>query len=147
MELILDVANNQNKSEMFLHSPIVQISEKLDFFKDRINDLSMKFLSLTFHNKREAFIRGICRHFLNLVSEEQNIKWGIITTAIEVDDDIITGVESYLESELGFKVRLIRRINPHIIGGLILRIGEKQYDASIATQFRKMKKKLLTAQA
>jgi F-type H+-transporting ATPase subunit delta len=48
-----------------------------------------------------------------------------------------------MEKELGSQVEISARINPGIIGGMILRIDDKQYDASIAAQLNKIKKELL----
>lgn len=48
-----------------------------------------------------------------------------------------------MEKELAAKIELSTQVNPDIIGGMILRLDDKQYDASIATQLKKVKQTLL----
>ena len=51
-----------------------------------------------------------------------------------------------LEKELGAKIELSAKVNPELIGGMILRVDDKQYDASVLTQLKKLKQKMLKAQ-
>lgn len=68
-----------------------------------------------------------------------------MTTAQPIDQKLLKRAEKILETELGTPVELTGRVNPHIIGGMILRIDDKQYDDSLATRLKKMKQKLLSS--
>jgi F-type H+-transporting ATPase subunit delta len=70
----------------------------------------------------------------------------VLTTAIQIDQSVIEEVETLLEKELDGKVELTEKVNPDIIGGLILRIDDKQLDASVSTQLKKIKQQLLKTQ-
>ena len=66
-----------------------------------------------------------------------------MTTASELSEETVEKVKQILEKELDSKVELTGKINPEIIGGMILRIEDKQFDASLATQLKKVKTALL----
>jgi len=150
MELVLNVCNNSADFIILLNSPIVKTSIKADListiFKEKVNALTLKFLLLITSNKREIQIPGICRNFLDLTRKDQNIKSAVLTTATEINKKTIDKIESLMSDELGAKVELTSKVNAKIIGGMILRIEDKQYDASIVTQLNKIKQQLLEAE-
>jgi F-type H+-transporting ATPase subunit delta len=150
VELISAVCNQSVDFNRFLKNPVVKTSEKIRLinliFKEKTDELSLNFLTLMTQNKREEFIPAVCRNILALIREEKNIKTAVLTTAVEVDEALLQKAEKILERELGTQVELTGRVNPHIIGGVILRIDDKQYDDSIATQLKKMKQNFLKAQ-
>ncbi|RIH64032.1 ATP synthase F1 subunit delta [Mariniphaga sediminis] len=147
MELISNVCRQSVDFDLLLKSPVVKSSEKIRLtkliFGEKIDSLSLDFLELVMRNKREAFIPFICRNVLTLIRKEKNIKTAVLTTVSDMDEATIRKAEKILETELGSKVELSTKVNPRMIGGVILRIDDRQYDASIATQLKKMKQELL----
>jgi F-type H+-transporting ATPase subunit delta len=150
IELVLEICNNSADFILLLESPIVKTSKKAEListiFKGKVHELSLKFLLLITSNKREAHIPGICRNFLGLTRKGQNIKSAVLTTATEMNNETIDKIEVLMAKELGAKVELSSKVNPNIIGGMLLRIEDKQYDASVATQLKKIKQQLLEAE-
>lgn len=147
IETVLNFCNNSNDFILLLESPVVKTSKKINListiFKGKIDELSLKFLLLITSNKREVHIPGICRNFLGLTRKDQNIKSAVLTTATEMDKDILNKIELLMAKELGAKIELASKVNTNIIGGMVLRIGDKQYDASVATKLNKIKQQLL----
>jgi F-type H+-transporting ATPase subunit delta len=149
MDYIVAVCNQSADFKEFLINPVIQASGKIQIIKSifdtKISSLSLQFLELITKNKREAFIPMICLNVLDLIRKEKNIKTAVLTTAFEPDEKVLEKAEEILEKELGTKVELTGRTSPHIIGGIILQIDDKQYDASIATQIKKLKKEMLNS--
>jgi len=147
IQLVLDVCYNSSDFVLLLESPVVKTSKKVQLiskiFAEKINKLSLNFLLLISENKREVYIPGICRNFLAFTRKDQNIRSAVITTATKIEKDIILKIETLIAKELKAKIELSSKVNSEIIGGMILRIDDKQYDASIATQLKKIKQKLL----
>lgn len=147
IELVLSVCTGSKDFILLLESPIVKTSKKSGLlsaiFQKKVNELTMNFLLLIAKNKREVNIPGICRNFLDLTRKDQNIKSALLTSAAEIDADTIKKVEVLLGKELDATVELSTSVNPDILGGLVLRIDDKQYDASVATQLKKIKQTLL----
>lgn len=147
IQLVLEVCQTSKDFILLLESPIVKTSKKANLvskiFKGKIEDLTLNFLLLIVENKREVHIPGICRNFLDLTRKDQNIKSAVLTTASGVSANTLKKVEQLLAKELNTRVELSTRVNPDILGGLVLRIDDNQYDASVATQLKKIKQSLL----
>ena len=147
IQLILDVCKNSSDFILLLESPVVKKSKKIEListiFKKKINESSLQFLLLITGNKREVHIPGICRNFLSLSRKDQNIRSAVVTTATEIKKETISKIETLLAKELNAKIELTIEVNAGIIGGIILRLDDKQYDASVATQLKKIKQELL----
>lgn len=147
MELVADVCTRSVDFNLLLKSPVVKTSEKVHLikliFSKKIENLSLDFLELVTRNKRETFIPSICRNVLTFIRKEKNIKTAVITTAKPLSDEVLQKAEKTLKEELGTEVELTGHENPGIIGGIILRIDDKQYDASVSTQLKKLKQVML----
>ncbi|MCA1759913.1 MAG: ATP synthase F1 subunit delta [Bacteroidales bacterium] len=150
MDLISDVCNQSEDFILLLKSPVVKTSKKVHIiqliFQKKISPLSLQFLELVTQNNREIFIPSICRNVLTLIRKEKNIKTAVITTAQEMDKKLLEKAKRILEEELETKVELSAKVNSELIGGMILRIDDKQYDASILTQLNKLKQEMLKTQ-
>lgn len=147
IQLVLDVCTSSKDFILLLESPIVKSSKKAalvkSIFEGKIEEISLNFLLLIVQNKREVHIPGICRNFLDLTRKDLNIKSAVLTTASEVDASTLKKVKEMLAKELNATIELEAQVNTEILGGLVLRLDDKQYDASVATQLRKVKQTLL----
>ncbi len=150
IELVFSVCTESADFILLLESPIVKTSKKAQLissiFKGKVNELTLSFLMLITENKREIHIPGICRNFLELTRKDQNIKSALLTTASEIDSKSIKKIEQLLGKELNATIELSTQIKTEIVGGLILRLDDIQYDASVATQLNKIKQKLLESE-
>ena len=145
--LVLQVCKTSKDFILLLESPVVKTSKKAKListiFNGKIDGLTLNFLLLIVENKREVHIPGICRNFLDLTRKDQNIKSAVLTTASEIGADTLKKIEQLLAAELNTSVELSTQVNADILGGLVIRIEDKQYDASVATQLKKIKQSLL----
>ena len=132
----------------FLENPIIATSQKKEIFQalfqDHISELALRFILLITENNRELEIPGICRNFIDLVRSDQGILPASVTTSGKLSRTTFEQIKISLEKETGKKIELTEKINPSIIGGMILRIEDKQYDGSIATQLKKVKEAMLS---
>lgn len=150
IQLVLDVCLKSTDFNLLLESPVVKTSKKEELlssiFEGKINKLTMNFLLLIVKNKREIHIPGISRNFLALARKDQNIKSATLITATKMTAETLAEIGKILEKQLKAKVELSSQVDAEIIGGLVLRIDDKQYDASVATQISKIKQKLLESE-
>lgn len=145
--LIANVCASSVDFNLLLESPIVKTSQKLkavkSIFAGKINELSLNFLILITENNREKNIPGIFRYLEDLYRKEEGIKTAVITSAKSLEDSVLSEISQILEKEFNSKVELSQKVNMDLIGGFVLRVDDKQYDASISTQLKKIKEKLL----
>jgi F-type H+-transporting ATPase subunit delta len=130
-----------------IESPVIKPSQKIKavnlIFKGQIQELTLNFLNILIKNKREDSLAGICRRFLDIYSKEKGIKTALITTAIDIDQNISKVLSEILAKEFNAKIEIEYKQNPDILGGYILKVGDQQFDASVANSLRKIKQALV----
>ena len=150
IELVNSVCKTSTDFILLLESPVIKTSKKIEVissvFSGKLNQLTLDFLQLITKNKREINIPGICLNFLALTRKDKNIKSAVLTTATEMDGNTIEKIKHLLDKELNAKIELSTQSKEEILGGMILRIDDKQYDASVATQLKKIKQTLLESE-
>jgi len=146
-QLISGVCNEVVDFILMLESPVVKTSQKIKILKSifdgKVNVLSLNFLVLIATNKREKFIPGIFRNLEDLYRQEEGIKTAVLTSAQALDAALVAQISKMLEKEFNAKVELSEKVDEKLIGGFVLRVDDQQYDASIATQLKKIKEQLL----
>lgn len=130
-----------------LSNPVIRVSQKKTIISKilhpRVDDMALRFIILIINNKRETEIPGICRNFIDLVRTHQGIIPATVITAGKLSDEILSSIRKNIENETVKSVELTDKVNPSIIGGMILRMKDQQYDGSISGQLKKIKSALL----
>lgn len=145
--LITNVCETSNDFILLLESPVVKTSQKVkairSIFEGKLNTLSLKFLVLIAENNRTKNIPDIFRSLEALYQQEAGVKTAVLTTAQPMNEILVSQVQQKLEMEFNAKVELTQKVNDELIGGFVLRIGDKQYDASVSTHLKKIREQLL----
>lgn len=120
-----------------LKSPVVPGDKKnkiLDAIAgDRLSKLVSSFCTLLIHKSREATLPEIAVAFISQYKEYKNIHIVKLTTAGPISDAVRNDIVKQVKSAGGFEnIELEEKIDPKIIGGFVLHIGDKLIDASIA---------------
>lgn len=133
--------------ESMLKSPIIK-SEKKDailkqIFAGKLNDITSSFITLVVNKKREFFLLDIVTAFIDQYNEINKITTAYIKTASSISEGVQGEVKAFLEKQTGKHVILNNSIDPSLIGGLVIQIEDRLYDASISGKLRKAKQELL----
>lgn len=127
--------------------PSLQVSQKRKFvdsiLRDHLSEISLSMINLVIKNKREAYLAGIARNFRDLYRKAKGISTAKLVTAQPIDEASMKGIKELIREAYDSEVELASAVDEDIIGGFILTIEDKQYDASVASNLRKMKKQLL----
>ena len=146
MELLLEVTTGDNQIREMLLSPIVKSKSKFQvltsIFSDRISSLSLDFLNLVTRNKREECIPGMCRHYIHLYKKEKGIMQASISTASRIPESTRREIIDMVKKAFKAEIELEEKVNKDIIGGFVLRVEDKQLDASVKGKLNKIKKEL-----
>lgn len=133
--------------QKLLLSPIIKESQKNrileELLKKRTQSLTMSFMSLLVKNGREQYIPAIARNFADLYRHHKGIKAATFITAVPVSDTTKEMVEKIIKEAMNSGVEMKSESNEDLIGGFIIRIENRQYDASVASSLKSVKKKLL----
>lgn len=146
-ELISSVCTSSSDFILLIESPVIPASEKIKvlkaIFEGKINLYSLNFLLLIAQNKREKNIPGIFRDLEELYRQDQGLKTAVLTTAKPLSEALVDQIQKSLENEFSAKIQLSQNIDEDLIGGFVLRVDDNQYDASISSQLKRVKEKLL----
>lgn len=143
-ELIIDVCKENKEFVVMLRSPIIKDVKKLaiikDIFEKNLNELTYKFLVIIARNKRESIIQEISEQVVDIYQEYKNIVPVNLTTAIKLDEATKGKILKLLSEKSDATVKLTEVVNEELIGGFVLDFDDKQFDASIQRQIKKLKK-------
>lgn len=99
---------------------------------------SAAFLMLLARNRRLALLRDIVRGFARLAAEARGETTAEVTSAVPLTPEQTTELENTLRDRLGRQTRLTTRVDPEILGGLIVKVGSRLIDGSIRTKLNSL---------
>ena len=147
IDYIKNISETVEEFKFLVDSPVVETNKKREAFeaalKGSVSQISLNFIDLVTKNKREFFINDICRNFLDLVRKSKGIESASFITAADIDNSVLTEVKSIADNYFKTNVELSSVIDEKIIGGYILRVGDKQFDASVNSKLKKVKQHLM----
>ncbi len=133
--------------QYMLEVPTLQPSQKIslvgDIFEKNISKLSLSMVNLVIKNKRESFLPGIARNFKGLYRKEKGISTASLVTAQAVSEAEMDGIRKLIKNAYDSEVEMTTVVDGDVIGGFILTIEDMRYDASVASNLKKLKKQLL----
>lgn len=146
MQSVYNSIEGSKELQSLLQSPLVKANDKkealLKIFSGKSETLH-SLINVLSDNKRFALLSGIAKNYLLQYNEQLGVKLATVITAVPLSDALEAKVMDKIKELTGSdKVRLTNEIDPSIIGGFILRVGDIQYNASIANQFSNLKREL-----
>lgn len=127
----------------FIDSPTttVEVKEKalLEIF-DAAGNMTKGLFRLLRENKRFEILGAIASEYNKQYEVMNGVEVATVTTAIEMDKDLESRVMSKILEFSNKKIAIENIVDPAIIGGFILRIGDKQYNASVANRLQVLKR-------
>ena len=106
------------------------------------DELVRNFLLLLAEKNRASQIDEIAREFERLVAKEQGVLDVELTTAVELSDEEADQVIRQIEQVSGRKVEATRRVDPDLIGGIVLQAGSMRLDASVRGRLNRLRTEL-----
>ena len=129
-----------------LSSPIILPSKKEEILHavagNNVQKITLSLLSMVVRNGREKHLPAIAREFIRQTKEYYGITESVLTTAVQVNEQIINQVKDLVAGIFKTKVELREVVDKDIIGGFILRVEDSWLDASIRNKLRKIEKEL-----
>jgi F-type H+-transporting ATPase subunit delta len=150
IELLYQCVREIPELKFVIQSPVIKASDKIrvfeESFREGVSPLTLSFLRLVLEHRREENMEGIARYFLTLVRAEQGIRSAELVTAKPVDDALRQSISQLIAKKFNTKVDLHEQVDPSIIGGFVLRVGDQQIDASISSKLKRIKRELIQSQ-
>lgn len=128
-----------------LRSPIIKAEVKNKALeavtKGHVGDLTRRFNSLLISKNREANLSEIATAFIQQYKHYKEIHTAILTTAVPISEQLRNAIVNKVKEESGYEhIELQEKVNPDLIGGFVLELGDKMVDASIAYDLKAIAK-------
>jgi F-type H+-transporting ATPase subunit delta len=143
-----DAVSQNRELQLFLFSPYFSSAEKSDGLKRAISDAEpelLNFLELLIEKHRMPVIFRIRRQYETLWARENKRLGVTVTSAVELDPDVVERIGKEIEQQTGNTVDLQSRVDPDILGGLVLQVGNMVLDTSIRNRLEKLRKSVASA--
>jgi len=129
----------------FLENPKIHFGEKTKIMSRRlegISPLAMNLALLLVAKKRLGIVEEIVYEYGRLVDEHRGITHAKVATAVPLDEKDKDSVTHRLSDVLGKEILLVTQVDPSIIGGLTIRVGDKLIDGSTKSRLQALRKSL-----
>lgn len=146
MKSITQVLKDEPKLKTIFEHPKLSKNEKKDIinsiFKGRVLQETLNLCYIVVDKGREAYLNDISEEYIKLSNEKQGIVEAKAVTAVPMKDKEMKKLEKQLSKKLDKKVLLSNVIDNTVIGGVLVKIGDKVIDASIKGKFEELYKDL-----
>lgn len=148
LEQFADAVHDDRDLQTFLFSPYFSSAEKRDGMDRAVSGADeelVNFIGLLAEKHRMPAIFRIRQTFEELYAEENKQLDVNVTSAIELNKDVIKQVGDEIEKQTGRKIELTATVDEDVLGGLVLRVGNVVLDASLRSKLEKMRREIARA--
>jgi ATP synthase F1 delta subunit len=145
---IADAIASDHSLQVFFFSPSLSSEEKKEGLEKAVtgaDDLIQNFLELLVENHRMPAIFKIRREYDALWDEENELLPVTITSAVELDDKTVKQIGDQIAEQTGRKVELSADVDPDVLGGLVVRVGNTVLDASVRRRLENLRREVARA--
>ena len=140
--LVADVLDKLPDFDEALRTPRIAPEEKVQLLErvlgGRVSPLVLNFLKVVAQHERLDALRAIQRAARKLYNEMRSRVEVLVTSAAPLSNQLKTSVSSRLQQLLGREVVLSTEVDPELLGGLVVRVGDTVYDGSLAGKLKSM---------
>ncbi len=145
-------ANDELRS--FLHNPDVESADKSavleEAFEDTLDETFLEFLKTIISRGQIAALPAIFESFTgltgtfleDLTEEYLGMTKAEIISAVPLEDDVIESIKAKIRSRTGEEIKIETKVDPAIVGGLVIRVGDQKIDASIRRDLERLREKM-----
>jgi F-type H+-transporting ATPase subunit delta len=141
-----DALDGDHELQVFFFSPYFATQEKKDGLHKAVTgaeDLFVNFLDLLLENHRMPVIFRIRREYERLWEQHNRLLPVTVTSAVELDAKTVQGIGDRIAEQTGRKVELSSNVEPDILGGIVVRVGNQVLDASIRNRLDTLRKQVI----
>jgi F-type H+-transporting ATPase subunit delta len=143
MKSIVNAVAESTELKDFLSSPVIKMDVKKSALSEIFSNVQKETNSLfhlLFENKRFEILEAIATEYIRLFDESNGIEVAKVTTAFPITPELETKVLAKIAEFSNKKITIENIVDPTIIGGFILRVGDQQYNASVANKLSELKR-------
>lgn len=144
LDSFLGLLDGSEDLQRLIANPVFTAEEQVSAItallkKAKIDGLAANFLSLVASKRRLFLVRPMIAAFKALLADKNGVVAAEVTVAAPLSAPNREAVLAALEGQVGGKIALTEKVDPSIIGGLVVKMGSKMIDASLKTKLNAMK--------
>ena len=143
-----DALEQDRNLQVFLFSPYFSSEEKKDGIRRIVSDADervLNFLELLAERHRMPAVFRIRRIFEDLWADENKLLPVVVTSATELDAGLVEEIGKRIEEQTGRRVELSSKVDPDVLGGLRVRVGNMVLDATVRNRLEQLRKQVAKA--
>ena len=143
-----DALEETRELQVFFFSPYFSTAEKEDGLDRAVSGADaafINFLKLLIENHRMPVVFRIRREYDRLWEEENKLLPVRVTSAVELDKKTVSQIGDKIAEQTGRKVDLSASVEPDILGGIVVRVGNSVLDASVRNRLEQLRKQVARA--
>jgi F-type H+-transporting ATPase subunit delta len=143
-----DALDEDRNLQVFLFSPYFSSEEKKDGIRRIVSDADerlLNFLELLAERHRMPALFRIRRIFQDLWADENKLLPVTVTSATELDTGLVDDIGKRIEEQTGRRVELSSNVDPDVLGGLMVRVGNMVLDATVRNRLEQLRKQVAKA--
>ena len=114
-----------------------------ELFEGKVQDITLNFLYLLASKRRARYLQEILESCREILDQWDGVVNADVTSAVALVDGQEGDLKSGLEEITGKSVRMKTAVNPDLIGGFVVRVGDQVFDSSLATQLQRVRQSLV----
>lgn len=146
LELVVSTIDEIENLKEYLNHLLIPAQEKKDtiskIFGDKLSEVTLHFFFVIIEKRREGYIGLITEEFKDMADESRNIAKAELIAAREVPEDEIKTLADKLSASTGKTVQLRQTVDPDLIGGIKIRMGDQVIDGTVAKKLEVLREKL-----
>ena len=144
MDLFIEVGKLNPQLLAVLKNPIISLDKKAailkDLFADKVQPMVISFFNIMVNKGRAGVLYGTAKEFVNLYNQDKGIVKAKVTSAVALTEENKKQLVDVVKAATKGEVILEAKVDPKLIGGFILQVGDRQFDASLNSKLNKLKK-------
>lgn len=142
LQIFSELIKDSSVAAIISSSTVSQI-EIIDALKKQLDESFFNFLALIAENKKLSIMPEIANQFESIKNIHNNIRVANVTLAYATDKNILDSLKASLERKFGCTIDMHINIDPAIVGGVVVKVGDTVIDSSVSGHLEKLKSILL----
>ncbi len=144
IELFIETCRENPQLQAVLKNPIIGLDKKANIleglFAGKVHDMVLSFFKIVIRKGRSEILFGTAKEFISQYNVLKNIVKATVTSASPLSKENFSQIEEVVKQSTKGEVILTSVVDPKLIGGFILKVGDKQFDTSISSKLNKLRK-------
>lgn len=144
IELFVETCRENPALQAILKNPIISLDKKANIldglFGDKLHKMILSFFHIVIRKGRSEILYATAKEFISQYNIIKNVVKATVTSASTLSKENIAQIEDVVKQATKGEVILSAQVDPDLIGGFILKVGDKQFDTSLSSKLNKLKK-------